>query len=131
MREIRYYDRINKQYVNLEVTDEVAKFLMSSEKQIQRSKNRYNYFTVSIDDVVYQGDGEDDDLTYEDILAEPEEETTNCKTCKERLDFYNIIWNAVAKLDKEKYDLIWDIFVEKKKQKQIAKELGKNEELIS
>ncbi len=131
MRVIKYYDRINRKNIDLEVTDVVAKFLASSDKKIQRKQNDYDYFTVSVDNVVYYGGCEDEDITYNEIIPEPEEVTMNCITCDERLAFYNVVWKVVAKLDKEKYDLIWDIFVEKKSQREIAKDLGKDEELIS
>ena len=36
MRMIKYYDRIHKQYVDLEVTEDVTKFLQNSNKAIER-----------------------------------------------------------------------------------------------
>ena len=43
MRKINYYDRIHKQYIELEVTDEVAKFLFANDKWLRRQQNKYNY----------------------------------------------------------------------------------------
>ena len=110
MRVIEYFDRIHRQKIKLEVTDEVALFLQSSSKKWQRSQNEYNYRTISLDTVVYSGESED--VTLEETIPAPEEdEVMNCKTCKQKLKFYNIVWKVVSNLDKDKYDLVWDFFV--------------------
>ena len=121
MRVIEYFDRIHRQKIELEVTDEVALFLQSSSKKWQRSQNEYNYRTISLDTVVYSGESED--VTFEETIPAPEEdEVMNCKTCKQKLKFYNIVWKVVSSLDKVKYDLVWDFFVLIKSQKQLATE---------
>lgn len=129
MRVIEYFDRIHRQKIELEVTDEVALFLQSSSKKWQRSQNEYNYRTISLDTVVYSGESED--VTLEETIPAPEEEVMNCKTCKQKLKFYNIVWKVVSNLDKDKYDLVWDIFVLKKSQKQLACEKGITESALS
>lgn len=40
MKTIKYYDRINNKYIDLEVNDEVAKFLRSDNKRLHRQINR-------------------------------------------------------------------------------------------
>ena len=130
MRVIKYFDRIHCEYLDLEVTDEVALFLQSNSKKMQRSQNEYNYRTISLDTVVYSGESED--ITLQETIPAPEEdEIMNCKTCKQRLKFFNLVWKVIGKLNKEKYDLIWDLFVEKKSQKKIAKEKGITESAVS
>ena len=130
MRVIEYFDRIHRQKIELEVTDEVALFLQSSSKKWQRSQNEYNYRTISLDTVVYSGESED--VTLEEIIPAPEEdEVMNCKTCKQKLKFYNIVWKVVGNLDKDKYDLVWDFFVLGKSQKQLACEKGITESALS
>lgn len=130
MRVIKYFDRIHCEYLDLEVTDEVALFLQSNSKKMQRSQNEYNYRTISLDTVVYSGESED--ITLQETIPEPEEdEIMNCKTCKQRLKFFNLVWKVVGKLNKEKYDLIWDLFIEKKSQKQLATEKGTTESTVS
>lgn len=130
MRVIEYFDRIHRQKIELEVTDEVALFLQSSSKKWQRSQNEYNYRTISLDTVVFSGESED--VTLEETIPAPEEdEVMNCKTCKQKLKFYNIVWKVVSNLDKDKYDLIWDLFVLKKSQKQLATEKGITESALS
>ena len=130
MRVIEYFDRIHRQKIELEVTDEVALFLQSSSKKWQRSQNEYNYRTISLDTVVYSGESED--VTLEETIPAPEEdEVMNCKTCKQKLKFYNIVWKVVGNLDKDKYDLVWDFFVLGKSQKQLATEKGITESALS
>lgn len=129
MRVIEYFDRIHRQKIELEVTDEVALFLQSSSKKWQRSQNEYNYRTISLDTVVYSGESED--VTLEETIPAPEEEVMNCKTCKQKLKFYKIVWKVVSNLDKDKYDLVWDIFVLKKSQKQLACKKGITESALS
>ena len=130
MRVIEYYDRIHKQKIELEVTDEVALFLQSSYKEWERKQKEYNYRTISLNTVIYSGESED--ITLEETIAAPdEEEVMNCRKCKQRLRFYNLVWKVAGKLDKEKYDLIWDLFVLKKSQKKIAIEKGISESALS
>ena len=130
MRVIKYFDRIHCEYLDLEVTDEVALFLQSSSKRMQRSQNEYNYRTISLDTVVYSGESED--ITLQETIPAPEEdEVMNCKTCKQKLKFYNIVWKVVSNLDKDKYDLVWDFFVLGKSQKQLATEKGITESAVS
>lgn len=130
MRVIEYFDRIHRQKIKLEVTDEVALFLQSSSKKWQRSQNEYNYRTISLDTVVYSGGSED--VTLEETIPTPEEdEVMNCKTCKQKLKFYNIVWKVVGNLDKDKYDLVWDFFVLRKSQKQLSCEKGITESALS
>ena len=130
MRVIEYFDRIHRQKIELEVTDEVALFLQSSFKKWQRSQNEYNFRTISLDTVVYSGESED--VTLEETIPAPEEdEVMNCKTCKQKLKFYNIVWKVVSNLEKDKYDVVWDLFVLKKSQKQLACEKGITESALS
>lgn len=130
MRVIEYFDRIHRQKIELEVTDEVALFLQSSSKKWQRCQNEYNYRTISLDTVVYSGESED--VTLEETIPTPEEdEVMNCKTCKQKLKFYNIVWKVVGNLDKDKYDLVWDFFVLRKSQKQLSCEKGITESALS
>lgn len=130
MRFIEYYDRIHKQKLELEVTDEVALFLQSSYKKGERKQKEFHYRTMSLNTVIYSGESED--ITLEETIAAPDEEDVmDCRKCKQRLEFYNLVWKVVEKLDKEKYDLIWDLFVLKKSQKKIAFEKGISESALS
>lgn len=84
MRIIKYYDRINSKYLDLEVTDEVAKFLFANDKWLRRKQNKFNFRTTFLEVVIYSR--EDDEITLKETIARDAEETMNCKTCKEHLE---------------------------------------------
>lgn len=48
---IDYFDRINKKWIKLDVTKEVAKFLESNNRKLRRKQNQYNYFNKPIDKI--------------------------------------------------------------------------------
>ncbi len=129
MRIIKYYDRIHKQYIDLEVTDEVAKFLFAHDKWLRRKQNEYNYYNISIDSPVYSN-GDDEDLTYADIL-EDKVEVLDCKTCLKRKWLAKVVWKIIEKLKPEQQEIIKDIFFNEKTQKEIAKSKGVTEGAIS
>lgn len=121
MRIIKYYDRIHRQFIDLEVTDEVAKFLMKNDKWIRRQRTKYNYYTVSLDSPVYNDD-EDGIALAETIEEKHSEEDYYIDEDKKKL--FKLVWKIAGKLDDKQQKLIYDLFVEEKSQKQIAEELG-------
>lgn len=128
MKSIKYRDKITKQRLEFEVDDEIANFLMASDRKIRRKQAQYNYYNISLNSPVYSDNGKE--ITLEDTIAEPEE-TFNCKICRQQMKFYNVVWKVVLKLDKYHYDIVWDYYVEKKSQKRIAKELNITESAVS
>ncbi len=128
MRKINYYDRIHKQYIELEVTDEVAKFLFANDKWLRRQQNKYNYSTISLDEPVYSND--EDEITLAETIADvPQESQLLIDEKKQRL--YNIVWKIVSKLTPKQQELVDDLFVKDKQQDVIAKEYGVSESAIS
>ena len=121
MRIIKYYDRIHRQFIDLEVTDEVAKFLMRNDKWLRRQQIKYNYYTVSLDSPVYNDD--EDGVTLAETIEEKySEEDYYIDEDKKKL--FKMVWKIVNKLDDKQQKLINDLFVKEKSQKQIAKEFG-------
>ena len=49
MKKIKYFDKINKRYVDLEVSDEVAKSLKTFKKKEDRENKKWNKNIVSLD----------------------------------------------------------------------------------
>lgn len=121
MRIIKYYDRIHRQFIDLEVTDEVAKFLMRNDKWFRRQQIKYNYYTLSLDSPVYNDD-EDGVTLAETIEAKHSEEDYYIDEEKKKL--FKLVWKIVGKLDDKQQKLIDNLFVKEKSQKQIAKEFG-------
>ena len=127
MKSIKYRDKITKQRLEFEVDDEIANFLMASDRKIRRKQAQYDYYNISLNSPVYSDNGKE--ITLEDTIAEPKE-TFNCKICRQQMKFYNVVWKVVGKLDKFHYDIVWDYYVEKKSKKQIAKKLNITESAI-
>lgn len=48
---IDYYDRINKRWIKLEVTKEVARLLHNEKEKTRKGNNRYNRYNLSFDEV--------------------------------------------------------------------------------
>lgn len=120
MRTIKYYDRIHRQFIDLEVIDEVAKFLMRNDKWLRRQQIKYNYYTVSLDSPVYN---DEDGVTLAETIEEKHNEE-DYYIDEDKKKLFKLVWKIVGKLDDKQQKLIDDLFVKEKSQKQIAKEFG-------
>lgn len=99
MRIIKYYDRINRKYLDLEVTDEVAKFLLANDKWFRRKQNEFNFRTISLDTVIYSG--EDDEITLKETIADDEEEIMIAKLVRNAWSFITLfgkLWVILIKV---------------------------------
>lgn len=103
MRTIQYYDRINKKLIDLEVTDEVARFLMSNDKKLRRHQVRYDYFNISLDTPINSND--EDGITLAETL-EDKVEVMDCATCRRKIHLFNTVWKVVDKLKPKQIELI-------------------------
>ena len=121
MRIIKYYDRIHRQFIDLEVTDEVAKFLMRNDKWLRRQQIKYNYYTVSLGSPVYNDD--EDGITLAETIEEKHSEE-DYYIDEDKKKLFKLVWKIVGELDDKQHKLIDDLFVNEKSQKQIAKEFG-------
>lgn len=99
MRIIKYYDRIHRQFIDLEVTDEVAKFLMKNDKWLRRQQIKYNYYTISLDSPVYNDD-EDGVTLAETIEEKNNEEDYYIDEDKKKL--FKLVCKIVGRLDYKK-----------------------------
>jgi len=105
-RVIDYYDAIHKQKIKLEVTDEVAKFLQSDNKRLERQeKDDKKFIAFSLNETT-DIDGEES-LTYEELIAD---ENAYVDKNFEKKEFSRIIWNVVNKLEKKEAQAIKAIF---------------------
>ena len=62
---IDYYDRIHKQWIKVEVTKEVAKFMKADEQKTRRKQNQYDYYNIPLSHF----EREDNDFTF-DVIDE-------------------------------------------------------------
>lgn len=132
MRIYRYYDKINDKYVRLEVTDEVAKFLQNSDKQMQRQQEECYEHNISLNKVLYEDD-DDNPITLEDVVPDRTDEEIQefCERCFRNQRLYRLVWKIVEKLTEKEQKLVDDIYVYNKSQTEIAEELGVSDSNIS
>lgn len=128
LRIIKYYDRINRQYIDLEVTDEVARFLMSNDKKLRRHQAKYDYFNISIDTPINSND--EDSITLAETL-EDKTEVMDCATCRRKIHLFNTVWKVVDKLNPKQIELIDNLYIFDKTQKEIAKMWNVSESSVS
>lgn len=128
MRTIQYYDRINKKLIDLEVTDEVARFLMSNDKKLRRHQAKYDYFNISIDTPINSND--EDSITLAETL-EDKVEVMDCATCRRKIHLFNTVWKVVDKLKPKQIELIDNLYIFDKTQKEIAKMWNVSESSVS
>lgn len=97
MRVIKYYDRIHKQMLELEVSDEVAKFLHADNRRLSRQGQRdKEYIALSLDaPTEYNGE---EALTYGEIIPDP---NAYIDKIYEQKEFSKCIWRIVDKLEKK------------------------------
>ena len=128
----RYYDKINSKYVRLEVTDEVAKFLQNSNKEIQRQRNESYEHNISLNKVLYEDD-DDNPITLEDVVPDRTDDEIRefCERCFRNQRLYRCVWKIVDKLNEKEQKLVDDIYIYDKSQKEIADELGVSESAVS
>ena len=102
MRTIQYYDRINKKLIDLEVTDEVARFLMANDKKLRRHQAKYDYFNISIDAPINSND--EDSITLAETL-EDKVEVMDCATCRRKIHFSTLFGKLLINLNQNKLSL--------------------------
>lgn len=120
MRTIKYYDRINKQLLEIEVSDEVAKFFQADNKRLSRQgqRDREN-IALSLD--AYSHHEGKNALTYGELIAD---ENANIEKYAEKNEFSNIIWNVVDKLESKEAEAIKMFYLYDRKAKVVARHLG-------
>ena len=117
---MKYYNIITGKYEQIYVKEELARFMIASDKKMKREQMLYNKYTVSMDTVISKnGDGV---LTIEDTLTDSDEEDENAIIEKEKIK--SALWRIVDTLEEKQREIIIDIFVNEKEQKVIAEELG-------
>jgi len=127
LRAIKYYDRINQQMIELEVSDEIAKFLQNDSKRRSRSgkKDKEN---IALSLNAYSHYEGKEALTYGDLIADK-----NAYVDKhlEEDDFSNIVWKVVDKLENKQAESIKMLYLNERKPKAVARYLGMSRSAFS
>lgn len=127
MRTIKYYDRINKQLLEIEVSDEVAKFLHADNKRLSRrgQKDKEN-IALSLD--AYSHHEGKEALTYGELIAD---ENAYVDKHLEEEDFSNIVWSVVDKLESKQAESIKMLYLNERKAKAVARHFGMSQSAFS
>ena len=119
MRKIKYYDRINHKMLELEVSDEVAKFLQADNRRQSRQGQKYRENVVLSLDDYSQVDGQNY-LTYHELIAD---EKSNTIENYENKQFNKLVWHICHKLPYKERQILWWYYKIGYKASEIAKSL--------
>lgn len=124
---IDYFDRINKKWIKLDVTKEVANLLKASDQKERRKQNQYNYFNKPIDKIFNENKPEnehfliDESQDVEKILEKKENDVLDDLT---RNYERTLIENSLYVLTPEQREVIEMVMYKNMSQNEIAKELN-------
>lgn len=124
---IDYFDRINKKWIKLDVTKEVANLLKASDQKERRKQNQYNYFNKPIDKIFNENKPEnehfliDESQDVEKILEKIENDILDDLT---RNYERTLIENSLYVLTPEQREVIEMVMYKNMSQNEIAKELN-------
>lgn len=120
MRIIKYYDRIHKQLLELEVSDEVAKFFHADNRRWSRQGQKIKEnIALSLDDPT-ECNGEEA-LTYGELI---EDEKANIDKIMAKKELARIVWNVVDILDKNQAKMIKLYYIYGYRAKELANYFG-------
>lgn len=131
---IDYYDRIHGQWIKVEVTKEVARFLQSSKKKMRRDQNKYDYYTEPYCDAFNRKKPENEKFLVDEhsdpeiVLEEKEKEK---KELIENEYQRTIVENSLYILTPEQREVVEKIFYENKTEDEIASEINRAQSTVS
>ena len=123
---IDYYDRIHKQWIKVEVTKEVARFMQSDKKKTRRKQNQYDFYNIPLssfeteeDDYCFDIEDENSDIEkkYDEKIKQ---DLQDIKEDYER----TIIENSLYILTPEQREVVEMVFYQNMTYREIAKVLN-------
>ena len=131
---IDYFDRIHNQWIKVEVTKEVARFLASSDKKIKRNDNRYYRHNISFEELFGNGILDDE---KEQFLIDDSDEVEVEREKQERFEESlidqqrTIIQNSLEHLPEKQKVVVDKILKENKSNQEIADDLKISKQSVS
>lgn len=117
MRKIKYYDRINHKMLEIEVNDEVARFMQADDRRQSRQGQKYiENVVLSLDD--YSCVDGQNYLTYHELIAD---EKSNTIENYENKQFNKLVWHICHKLPYKERQILWWYYKIGYKASEIAK----------
>ena len=132
---IKYFDRINHQWIDLEVTKKVKRFMQSNNKELKRQQNRYDNQTRPYDEIFDENKhpgnmkyliDEEQDPYY--ILVEKKNRLIEEAKIEENRA---MIENSLHILNDTQREVIEKMLYENKSQNDIGEELGIKQQSVS
>lgn len=123
---IDYFDRINKKWIKLDVTKEVAKFLESNNRKLRRKQNQYNYFNKPIDAIFNENKPENEHFLIDenqDIEKNMELKELEAIEKAEENHKRTLIENSLYELTAKQREVVEKTLYENKSYGEISKEL--------
>lgn len=130
---IDYYDRIHKQWIKVDVTREVAKFMKADEQKTRRKQNQYDYHNIPLSHF----EREDNDYTFDVIDEESDiDKQLEKETLKEIEDMQEdyertLIENSLYVLTPEQREVIEMTMYKNMSYSEIAKKLNVSKAAIA
>ena len=123
---IDYYDRIHKQWIKVEVTKEVAKFMKADEQKTRRKQNQYDYYNIPLSDVEREENDFTLDVVDEDSDIEQQLEKEQMKEIEDMKEDYKrtLIENSLYVLTPEQRQVVEMVFYKNMSYGEIAKILN-------
>lgn len=130
---IDYYDRILKQWIKVDVTREVAKFMKADDQKTRRKQNQYDYHNIPLSHF----EREDNDYTFDVIDEESDiDKQLEKETLKEIEDMQEdyertLIENSLYVLTPEQREVIEMTMYKNMSYSEIAKKLNVSKAAIA
>ena len=123
---IDYYDRINKRWIKLDVTKEVARLLHTENERTRRANNRYNHYNLSFDEVFDSNKDDNpkneyliDENASPDVIMEKKEQAKVDEMMRD--EQRAILENSIPKLTETQQEIIKCVLYDNMSYGEIAK----------
>lgn len=110
MKIVKYFDRIHKALLDLEVSDELAQFLNTNRVYRHRQKKKINNFEMYTDNF----------SSWIDNIGSEE----NIETTLEQKELAKIVRKNIVKLSKQRQEIIYRLFYLDQNKTEVAKTMG-------
>lgn len=126
---IDYYDRINKKWIKVETTREVARYIENDNKRYRRSMNKHNFHCLPLNEDFDSEENEESLIDKENLTYEQEEELK-----LELAEFEqkrHIIEQSLFILTPDQRETIEMVFYKNMSYSEIAKARGLNKSTVA
>jgi len=132
---IKYFDRINHQWIELEVTKKVKRFMKSNNQKRRRQQNKYDYYNKPYDEI-FDEDNRPENMKY--LIDEEQDPYYVLVEKRNRLiqeaqieENRTMVQNSLHALKDTHREVIEKILYENKSQNEIANDLNISQQAVS